>query len=288
MRPAQAEQTRPLSEHRAGAVTVYLNPHYGREVKLDDLLRMPALLKDVPGRSSRQAGRTTVWHWRPAWNAEPGLIVRQYAHGGLLGPLGGVAFLGRRRMLEELCVAIHAWRRQVPTSIPVAVRTERLAGPLCTGFFVSEAIPGAVNLLEFLETAAAAGRPDPEARKRLADALASAIASMHDAGIVHGDLNLKNLLVRVSVDRPEAFVVDFDRARLVPGVSLRQRMANLTRLDRSVTKWAVSRKLVSAADRLRVARSYLERYPQWRDSWQQIAVRYAGKRLLHRFSRQSD
>jgi len=116
--------------------------------------------------------------------------------------------------------------------------------------------------------------------------VAATIADMHDAGIVHADLNLKNLLVRDAFDEPEAFVIDFDRARLAGRLGLGERMRNLLRLDRSVLKWAASRRAVSPLDRLRVLCIYLDRYPRWRERWGEIARRYARAHLLHRLSRQ--
>ena len=270
----------PRAEQRSnGRVALILNPDYGRRVEQDDLFRLPDILRALPGRESRRRGTVTSWLWRPAWHDGPGLRIRRYAHGGMWGGLAGTLFLGERRMHKELQLSLHACRRGVPTAVPVAVRTARAWGPYVTAHFVSENVPDAVNLLELLETVPAltAAR-----RRSLAKAIASAVAAMHEAGILHADLNLKNILVRGAPDRPEAFVVDFDKSRLLVRLSLDQRMANLMRLERSVAKWPASRRAAGPMDCLRVLRAYLERDAEWRAHWGTIARRYARQSALRR------
>lgn len=288
MQALPTQQLPALEKNTEGKVAVYLNPDYSGEVDCGDVRRLPAIVKGLEGRSSRQAGRISSWHWQPQWHEGPGLVVRQYVHGGLCGKLAGALFFRPARMKRELQLAIHARRHQVPTAPPVAVRIERSWGPLVTGYYVSEAIPQAQNLLEFFAALNPEQGLTARQRRRLTAGIAAAIADMHDAGIVHGDLNLKNLLVRDAFDEPQVFIIDFDSARLAGRLSLRQRMANLLRLDRSMMKWSASRRLVSARDRLRVVRSYLERYPAWRSQWARIARKYAGRHLRHHFSRERD
>ncbi len=287
MQPRPTELLSALEVQCQGRVTLYVNPKCPSEADRDELLRLPVILRRLPGHSSRQAGRTTSWLWRPAWDDGPGLMVRQYAHGGALGRLFGAAFLGKARMLKEFWISDYAGSRGVPTSVPVALRVERIAGPFIRAHFVSALIPEAQDLLRFLESAPSDAEPVP-GRRRLAAAIADAIARMHDAGIVHADLNLKNVLVRHTSEEPEAFIIDFDKARWMAAVPLSKRMANLVRLDRSIVKWAASRRTVDLTDRLRVLHSYLRRYPQWRDQWARIARKYGGRHLRHSFSREPD
>jgi tRNA A-37 threonylcarbamoyl transferase component Bud32 len=278
----------PPEKHQGGSVTLYVSPHCQDKVNRDDLLRLPAILEALPGGSSRLPGRKTWWAWEPSWHPGPGLMVRQYAHGGLWGRLTRTLFLGGRRMRHEFALALYARIAGVPTSAPVALRIERAWGPFVTALYVSERIPGTANLLELCRSADLAERLTSPQRRRLASAIAGAIGAMHDAGIVHADLNLRNILVRDPFGQPEAFVVDFDKAKIVERPSLNRRMANLTRLDRSIVKWAASRRAVRAADRLRFLRAYLQRYPQWAGQWEQIARRYARRHLRHRMFREPD
>jgi len=277
-----------LEETVRGKVTVCLNPDYAGGIDLEELRRLPSILASLEGRSSRQAGRSSLWNWHPQWHDGPGLVVRQYVHGGLLGPVRGSLFFADGRMRRELQLAVYARRRGVPTSPPLAVRVERAWGPLVRGHFVSEKIPGAMNLLELCEAVGTGHAPSRQQRRDLAAAIADAVADMHDAGILHADLNLKNVLVRNPFDGPEAYIIDFDRARLTARPTLRQRLANLLRLDRSIVKWAASRRAVGPGDRLRTLRCYLARYPEWKSRWGGIARRHARRHTRHYLARRPD
>jgi 3-deoxy-D-manno-octulosonic acid kinase len=281
------EMLPPAEPQAGGRVVLYVNPEHAGRLNREDLLRLPAILAALPGSSSRQHGRPTWWRWQPEWHGGAGLVVRQYAHGGLFAFLGGKLFLSAGRMRNEFATAIYARRRGVPTSAPVALRIERTRGPFVIAHYVSERIADTVNLLDLAEGRSADGIATGP-RRRLAEAAASAIAAMHDAGIYHSDLNLTNVLVRDAFGRPEVFVIDFDKAKLMGHLSLEQRMANLMRLDRSTVKWAASRRAAHTADRLRFLRAYLGRYPQWARQWQQIARRYASSHLRHYAFREAD
>jgi serine/threonine protein kinase len=254
MQPAPTEETHAL-QRRA---RVYMNPDCAGDVDLQALLDLPLALAALPGRTTRQPGRTTSWEWPADRPGGPPLMVRLYAHGGLLGGLLGDRFIGTARMLDEFRIHLHALRSGVPTSVPVAVRVER-RGPFVVAHYVTRKVVNTVDLLDFCagERALSAGQ-----RRRLAAAVARAIAAMHRAGILHADLNLKNLLVRDPLGKPEVFIIDFDKARLRRELSLRARLGNLRRLDRSAAKWAASRRLISPLDRLRVLHAYLSHFPQ--------------------------
>ncbi|MCD6415209.1 MAG: phosphotransferase [Planctomycetes bacterium] len=256
MRPDRPQQYPQLETYSADAVTLYLNPEL--EVNVQDLVALPTLLKGLPGRSTRQQGRVTSWQWRPEWYGGAGLRVRQYAHGGALGKLWGTLFAGDGRMRSELRVALHAYRSAVPTARPVAIRVEKASGPLVRAYYISENLTDTMNLLDLCR-AGLAGDLSPTRRHHLAEAIAEAIAAMHQAGILHADLNLQNLLARTGGGEPDVFIIDFDKAELKQTLSDSERMSNLLRLDRSVLKWPASRRLVSISDRLRVLRTYKEK-----------------------------
>lgn len=249
----------------------------------EQLLDLPTVLEGLPGTDSRARGRNTVWRWNPTWH--PGtLVARQFAHGGLLRHLWGTLFLSSRPMRRELRIARHAHAAGLPTCRPVALRLERVFGPLLHAHYVTEEIPHAPNLLAFCRE----GRPgdlDARGRHRLARALAETLAQMHAAGIDHGDLNLKNLLIRCDHNPLRVAVIDFKKARLRPTVDLRTGLRNLVRLDRSVVKWSASRQEIQLTDRLRVLRHYLRIRCGADTDWKQTARRVATRHTLHALSR---
>jgi hypothetical protein len=162
------EQAPALQRHSAGRVTVYLNPDTASGLDLQTLIDLPSTLSALPGRSTRQSGRATSWELA----TEPALMVRLYAHGGLLGALLGTQFLGPRRMLQELRVHMLALQSGVPTSMPVALRIER-RGPLVRAHYVTRKVVDAVDMLDFVDKSTEERPLVAEQRRRLARAVAS-------------------------------------------------------------------------------------------------------------------
>jgi tRNA A-37 threonylcarbamoyl transferase component Bud32 len=279
-----------MSRHVEGRVELRVSDEAVPPEGLPDLMRLPEILRSLPGGQSRAAGRTTVWRWDPAWLYSGGLagrrlVVRQFAHGGVLGGLWGTVFLSRRPLLGELGLALRALGRGVPTCRPVALRFERAIGPVLRAHYVTEEIPGAVNLLELCELHGTGDGVSPGLRQAISRAVAGAVAAMHGAGIRHGDLNLKNILVTPGADPPRAFVIDFKKARAQNCVSLREGLRNLVRLDRSVVKWPASRRAITLSDRLRTLRDYLRAFEEAECDWKVVARSLRTRHRAHALSR---
>ena len=270
---------------RRDAVTVYVNKRLWPPENIDPLFRLPRIVEDLTGFTSRSADRITVWNWQPDRVPEPGLVVRKFVHGGLLRNLTGGWFWGTERMRNEMRLGLDAVERGVPTCRPVALRTEHAMGPFYTGYYVTERIPNSLNLRDLCRDIQEGRRLAPQSRRLIARQIAGAIADMHDAGLVHADLNLKNVLVRNPRIRPEAFVIDLDGAQMRQDVSLSHRLDNLVRLDRSVLKWPSSRKVITLQDRLRTWKVYLERYREWAPHWKKYLRNRATRHLRHALSR---
>lgn len=255
--PAERQPTMPaLQEHIQGRVSIYANPDYNLEQALGDLVDLPGILARLEGRPTRIADRVTSWHWHPRWGPDSGLHVRQYAHGGALGRYLGTVFLGEQRMLDELRLSMHAQRSGVPTAAPFAVRIERVYGPFVSAYYVCASIPEAVNLLDYCLDAGPNLAKRPKVRAEITEAVARSCAAMHDTGILHADLNLKNILVRPVGWPIQAFVIDFDKSRLLGSLTPTQRISNLLRLERSFRKWPSSSPFATSSNCVRFARHY--------------------------------
>jgi len=158
------------------------------------------------------------------------VVVRAYRRGGLVRHLNRDWYLLGHRAFQELRVTEHAAAAgvRVPT---VLAAVERRAGAGYRAALATREIAGAEELPRWLE-----GRDRESARRALAEA-GRQIAGMHAAGIVHPDLNLRNLLVVGAPAGPQVYLLDFDRARLLSGaVSARLRARGLLRLARSTRK----------------------------------------------------
>lgn len=197
---------------------------------------------------------------------QPKLIVRRYVHGGFLARLTRSLYLGAGRAVMELAVAETARAGGVATAKAVGILASPVLGPLCRLLYISEEIPDSEDLIHYCcrlndyppETAAL------EKRGVITEA-ARQIRKMHDLGVYHADLHLKNLLLRRrQLETPEVYIIDFDRASVPGPLALSQRCRNLKRLARSVRKMRVAHELLTNWDRLRFLRAYLRGLPQAR------------------------
>ena len=213
----------------------------------------------------------------PLNDGEPPMMVRRYVHGGLLARVTRDLYLGPERALDELEVAEAAHSGGVRTTTAIGVLCRKVRGPLWRIAFLSREVADSEDMIHYCcrltdypaETAAL------EKRGVIREA-ARQIRRMHDIGILHGDLHLKNLLLqRQASETPKVYVIDFDRAKLGSEATLDQRFRNLDRLARSVRKIHVADALLSAWDRLRFLRAYLEGMPSKRELLRRWAKRLA-------------
>ncbi len=184
------------------------------------------------------------------------LVVRHYYHGGLLRRLTGDLFLGAGRFLNELRVLEAARRRGVAVPRPVGLLIEPAGPGLFRAGLVTVYIPESVDLLSYYREVFLRGRGRPAAdTAAIVGAAGRQVALLHRAGILHGDLQVKNILIRPDRRPPEVIILDLDRARL--GKSGREK--NLRRLYRSFLKMRLSRPAVSRLDPIRFLRAYAPR-----------------------------
>lgn len=181
-------------------------------------------------------------------------LLRRYRHGGALrGLTSDFFFTWPPRPFVELAVTEAARARGVPTVEVLAALIEPVAGPVYRGWLVTRRLEGARDLWE------AAQLDAPAARRAHLEAAARAVRTMHRCGIIHGDLNLKNILVRPEGGTPRGYIIDFDKSRAYPGdVPLPRAQNNLERLERSINKLDPKRRHISTADWQHFLRAYNE------------------------------
>jgi hypothetical protein len=161
-------------------------------------------------------------------------MVRRYQRGGAVRYFVRDVYWDRPpRPLMELISTETAQQRGVPTVEVLGAGVEWVAGGLYRGVLITREAQEFINLWEWLQC-----RPASEARRAMSRAVAKAVGQLHAAGIIHADLNLTNILVRTVPGTPEVLLIDFDQARLFPGLPhLRYRKQNLRRLRRSLDKF---------------------------------------------------
>jgi 3-deoxy-D-manno-octulosonic acid kinase len=154
-------------------------------------------------------------------------VVRHYHRGGAVAGMLQDRYgrLGLNRALHELQVSESARARGVATP------TVKCAAWYRHGLFrrfdlATTFIPSSRDLAAVLFGAGAAQERDVRAAVKL-------IRDVLRAGLVHNDLNLKNILV--AEDR--AYILDLDRCRIEEGVSAAASKVMRERFLRSLAKW---------------------------------------------------
>lgn len=167
------------------------------------------------------------------------MVVRKYYRGGLLRHINPELYLDRNRASKELVINHLARQHNIPTAEPIAAVSVCCLGIFYRCFLITRKLDNCVDLPFYLTQIF---RQDPKlfnkAKMTVIKVLANKLKLMHDKNFLHGDLNLKNILVQT--DDPETlYFIDWDKSSLKPVLSRQDRDKNLTRLCRSMAKYTV-------------------------------------------------
>jgi len=174
-------------------------------------------------------------------------LLRRYHHGGAFRRLtDGVFFTWPPRPFRELMITEELRRLGTPTAEVYGACVELVCGPLYRGWLATRAIPGAQDLWAALRS----GSMREAGEERCLRAVAGSVRELHRQGVYHADLNLKNILLCLENRGVTAYIIDFDKAKLVLG-GLPPRLAknNLDRLLRSARKLDPEGRYLSLARR---------------------------------------
>ena len=210
-----------------------------------------------------------------------GMVLRRYRHGGLLGRATGALYLGPGRALSELRVAARAAASGAPVPHVLCLVLWPVLGPFWSALIGTREERGARHLLELaqeLEPAAARGG--------LAREVGQAVRRLHDAGVEHRDLQLRNVLaVGEPATQRRIVVIDLDRAvyHAQRGVPVRLRASNLGRLLRSVIKNGLWDRRVGEREAAAFLEGYTGEDRALRDELRGWVARERFKIRLHRW-----
>lgn len=159
--------------------------------------------------------------------------VRRYRRGGWARWLGERYLrAGEPRPFRELAVSDTLRSRGVAT--PEVVAAVVYPSGLWYGAdLATRAVPAARTLAAVLFERKESVDPAAEAAAAAAGVV---VRRLHDAGGLHADLNLANLVVSAG-SPPAAWVLDLDRCRVLPEIAERHRRRMLDRFWRSAAKW---------------------------------------------------
>lgn len=155
--------------------------------------------------------------------AEGSGLIRRYLRGGIVRYILGETYLFRNPARRELAIHLDAFNAGLSVPEPLGACWAR-RGVAYQGFFATKELPGK-NLLEYLEE----GKPNARESLKKCGQL---IREMHEKGIYHADLQVRNIVV---VDGTP-YLIDFANARRRQQLGHLPRVRNLLRLRRSFEK----------------------------------------------------
>jgi len=201
------------------------------------------------------------------------LVIKELRHGGLLAPVTQDWFLSSDRLRSTLELTAHLARQGTAVAEIAFLREERVLGPLRRLVMGTVLVAGSEDLLVRLR----AGRARPLMRD-----LGALVAGMHEAGVFHADLNLKNILVAERLS-----LIDLEASACHDGVPRRLRVSNLERLLRSAAKNDLLGRTVTLTDVVRFLQGYdAARWKEWFASVAEAFRRGMGRhRLFWRLER---
>lgn len=214
----------------------------------------------VKAARSREVARVGLGDGREVY-------VKRYATYGLMRRV--------RALFEEPPAAAEwqilrtAWSKGVPTSRPVALGVTYHLGLPVDSYLVTESLGNGPSLRSFVRglSLEQRARVAPSRRGLLAEHLAQFVATLFEAGLLHYDFKPKNILLseRYATElldyfsgaaahpapRPELYIIDLDRAKLLDKLTVEQKVSSLSRF----ALYSVQHRSVAAADRARFLRA---------------------------------
>ncbi len=155
-------------------------------------------------------------------------VLRHYFRGGWAAHISRDRYLytglERSRPIAEFHLLIRLFNKGLPVPQPLAAQCVR-AGMLYCGDLITRRIPDVIPLADVPDI----DQSDPAMWINTG----ACIRRFHDHGLVHADLNARNILVG---SKNSVYLVDFDRARIRQGAR-NLFAANLKRLQRSLKKF---------------------------------------------------
>jgi len=208
------------------------------------------------------------------------MVLRQYSHGGLLRAITGNLYFFGSRSFRELALTEEIRACGIPTIVSIGAIHHRVSFSFYQAYFLSLEIPRASDLAQYLQQIG----PNPSrenllSKRKTIRSAGFLIRQFHQAGFFHSDLQIKNILVT----RDQVLLIDFDRSYRRSALSVRKRMKNLLRLNRSAEKWKRLGLSITRTDRWRFFLAYAGSEREIRETMKKALRTYSLRFLLYRF-----
>ena len=260
-----------------GKVFLLLKQEYKDLLLQQGIEDFKTFLKRYGQISSNLKGRTL--HLSALLKDGQRMVIRRYSHGGWLRFLTRDLYLFGSRSFQELGLIEEIRSSGIPTVRPIGAIHASIYLFLYKAYFLSLQIPGAEDLTHYLLKIRSLPSRDQIIKKRkIIRDVANLIRRFHREGFYHGDLQLKNILV--AENRP--LLIDFDRSYRKKDLTLKEKIDNLLRLNRSVEKWKRLGLPLTKTDRWRFFLDYAEGDPSIREALGKALRTYSIHSSLHR------
>jgi len=242
---------------KRGPLELWIREEYREKLLGQGIERLEELIARAEGKRHFD-GRSLLTSVQIKDGQGERMVIRSYFHGGWYGKINKDLFLGGVRPLRELIVSEEASRRGISTITILAALSERIFGPFYRGKLISKEISGAVDLIHYLQ--GLKERPASERWKLktvLIKGIAAMVRKMHDQGIYHADLHLKNVLIQEKSEGDfTVYLIDFDKSEIRDKIALKDRIKNLMRFNRSAEKLKGKGLPITFSDRWRFLKEY--------------------------------
>jgi tRNA A-37 threonylcarbamoyl transferase component Bud32 len=234
-----------------GKVSLLLKEDYKIFLLKQGIDDLETFIKKTSQTSHFLKGRTP----HPSIPLENGqsMVLRQYSHGGLLRAITGNLYLFGARSFRELALTEEIRTCGIPTIISIGAIHHRIFFPFYRAYFLSLEVPRAMDLAQYLQQIGPGpSRENLLLKRKTIRSAGFLICQFHQAGFFHSDLQIKNILVTGD----QLLLIDFDRSYRKSALSVRKRMKNLLRLNRSAEKWKRLGLSITRTDRWRFFLAY--------------------------------
>ena len=263
---------------KRGRVSILLKEEYKDVLLKQGIDDLKTFLKKSSQFSHYLKGRTL----HPTIPLEQGkrMVLRQYSHGGLLRAITGNLYFVGARSFRELALAEEIRSCGISTISPIGAIHHRIFSPFYQAYFLSLEVPNAIDLIQyFQEIGTRPTRQNLSLKRKTIRSAGVLIRQFHQAGFFHGDLQLKNILIAGE----QLLLIDFDRSYRKKSLSLKEKMRNLLRLNRSVEKWIQQGLSLTRTDRWRFFLAYAGDDGKIQEAMEKALRTYSLRSLFHRF-----
>ncbi|MFH0888257.1 MAG: lipopolysaccharide kinase InaA family protein [Planctomycetota bacterium] len=185
-------------------------------------------------------GEYIVAHIKSASGQNEEVIMKTYKRGGLTALFLPDIFNDARRPLNELVLTEKARVNGVSVSEILGIQIKWITPFLFRAKIISKKIPDTITLEDFilflLKNYKDKYSELYQKKKNLIESISRAIGQLHQVGIYHSDLNIRNILIQSPEGTIKTYIIDLDKSYYEQPLSFDKRVDNLIRLNRSLEK----------------------------------------------------